>query len=454
MSLFGKGPSGGLMNVIRCDEPEYLVWKWRPKGEAANTTSRENAIRYGSSLRVKDGEVAVFVYKQPDGIMQDFVYGPFDSTIKTANLPVLATIVGTAFGGESPFQADIYFINLAKVIKMKFGVPFFDVADPRFIDYVVPVAVGGSVTFNIDSAQRFIKAHRLINFSIESLREQVNDAVTRRVKEVVSNLPMETDTALVQIERRIADANRMLNELLAPDFNEFGVNLVRVDLSRIDPDKQSPGWIQLRHVTEEQQTRTIDAQTEVNIRNLSDTQRINAQNMEETLRIQREEAQRAQRLQTETQFIGAHALDRQADVMQTAAESLGEMGAGTSIGGDGSGGMNPAGIMSGMMMGGAVGGQMANMFNRMGSAMNAQFDTGGVTPPPAPPMYYILSDGQQAGPMDTSELQTLVANGRLTPHTYVWRSGMTDWAKAGTVAELAGFFRAPANEMPPPPPTE
>lgn len=67
MGLFGfgsKGKSGGLMNVIRCDEQEYLVWKWRPEGQEANSTSRENAIRYGSSLRVKDGEVAVFVYKQ------------------------------------------------------------------------------------------------------------------------------------------------------------------------------------------------------------------------------------------------------------------------------------------------------------------------------------------------------------------------------------------------------
>lgn len=35
MGLFGKGKSGGLMNVIRCDEQEYLVWKWRPEGQEA-----------------------------------------------------------------------------------------------------------------------------------------------------------------------------------------------------------------------------------------------------------------------------------------------------------------------------------------------------------------------------------------------------------------------------------
>ena len=74
MGLFGKKSEGGLMDVIRCDEQEYLVWKWRPSGDA-NSTNKENAIRYGSSLRVKDGEVAVFVYKQKDGAMQDFIVG-------------------------------------------------------------------------------------------------------------------------------------------------------------------------------------------------------------------------------------------------------------------------------------------------------------------------------------------------------------------------------------------
>ena len=63
MGLFGNKSEGGLMDVIRCDEQEYLVWKWRPTGEV-NSTKRENAIRYGSSLRVKDGELAVFVYQQ------------------------------------------------------------------------------------------------------------------------------------------------------------------------------------------------------------------------------------------------------------------------------------------------------------------------------------------------------------------------------------------------------
>ncbi len=85
MGIFGNKSECGLMDVIRCDEQEYLVWKWRPSG-AANSTKKENAIRYGSSLRVKDGELSVFVYQQKDGSLQDFIAGPYDQTIKTDNL--------------------------------------------------------------------------------------------------------------------------------------------------------------------------------------------------------------------------------------------------------------------------------------------------------------------------------------------------------------------------------
>lgn len=36
MGLFGKKGEGGMMDVIRCDEPEYLIWKWLPSGAELN----------------------------------------------------------------------------------------------------------------------------------------------------------------------------------------------------------------------------------------------------------------------------------------------------------------------------------------------------------------------------------------------------------------------------------
>lgn len=446
MGVFGKGKSGGAMNVIRCDEENYLVWKWTPLGQDPNTTSRENSIRYGSSLRVKDGELAVFVYKQKDGTIQDFIEGPFDDTIKTANFPVLASIVGMAFGGNSPFQAEVYFINLQGNNQVKFGVPYFDVFDPRLPDHGVPVAVRGAITFNLTDYRSFIKLNRLINFDLNRFRNQIQAAVARHVKSTIINVPDEAGIPLVQMERKIDVINERIESKLRNRLgNDFGVNLKAVDIEAIDVNKESPYYKELRDLTATNTGRTMYAQTDVNIQNMRDMQALNRENMEETLRIQREEAQRAQRLQTETNFIGTHALDQQAEVLKTGMSSLGTMG---NMGGGMGGGMNPAGMMTGMAMGGVLGQQMGGMMNQMGQ--NVQM---GMQQPPAMPqsMYFVNINNQQAGPFSVQQLMQMAASGQITAQNYVWKQGMPQWVHAGQVTELQSIFAPAMPQMPPMP---
>jgi membrane protease subunit (stomatin/prohibitin family) len=151
--------------------------------------------------------VAVFVYKQNDGTAQDFIEGPFDDTIKTTNFPILSSIIGAAFGGGSPFQAEVYFINLAGIIQVKFGVPYFDAFDPRFLDFAVPVAVRGTISFKLGDYKSFIKLHRLINFDLEAFKKQIQDAVIKYIKGVVTNIPQENGIPVMQMERKILQIN-------------------------------------------------------------------------------------------------------------------------------------------------------------------------------------------------------------------------------------------------------
>ena len=447
MGLFGNKSEGGFLDVIRCDEKEYLIHKWRPSGEA-NSTKKENAIRYGSSLKVNVGELAVFVYKQKDGSVQEFIEGPFDQTIKTANFPVLSNIVGAAFGGESPFQAEIYFINLAGNNKIRFGVPYFNVFDPRFNDFEVPVAARGTITFNITDYKSFIKLTRLINFELDDFKKSIKDALIKYVKGIITNIPESNNIPVLQMERKILEINDLIKPRLQDALeNDFGVNLVRFDLATLDFDKESEEYKKLVKVTKEQQEKTTVAQTDVGIKNLEDTQRINAENMQETLKIQREEMQRAQKLTTESQNMSVHQLNQQTEVAKTAADSLGKMG---SSGGGAGGTMDPGSMMASMAMGGAVGSGMAGMMGNMMSGMNQQQNT----PPPAPSVsYMVANNGQQAGPFNLDQLKQFAASGEFTKQTHVWKQGMDNWQQAGDVQELASVFMGSTPPPPPPPPT-
>lgn len=440
MGLFDRNKrTGGFMDEIRCDEPSYLIWKWHPAGAQLGTGNRETAIRWGSSLRVKDGEVAVFVYKQQNETMQDFIVGPFDQTIKTANFPVLASIVGLAYEGGTPFQAEVYFINLARVIQVRFGVPFFDVYDPRFDDFGVPIAVRGTISFGISDYRQFIKLHRLVSFNLEDFQKQIRDAVTRYVKDVVANAPATNNIPLVQIETKTAQINDVVEFDIGNRLKEdFGVDVSGVDIAAIEVDKSSDGYKQLMAVTKDITSAKMQAESKDYI---------------ERLRIHREEGQYATHKQTQTANIGAFQVEKQAEVGIAGANALGQMGSngagGVDLGGAGMG-FNPAAMMAGMTVGGAVGGNIAGTMNSMMAGMNQPAQQG-VTPPPVPTVaYHLAVNGQVTGPYDLNILRQMSTAGQFNADSLVWKNGMSEWAKADTIDELKSMFVV----MPPIPPTE
>lgn len=493
-----KKNEGGIMDAIRCDQEDYLIWKWRPAGQEANTTNKENAIRYGSSLSVKDGETAVFLYHQKDGTQIDYIEGPYNDTIKTANFPVLARIVGLAFGGATPFQAEVYYINMAGLIQLKFAVPYFDVFDPRFMDLPIPTAVRGSFSFGIADARQFVKLHKLGDFNLEKFGLQIKDALVKYVKGVVIDIPTQYQIPIVRIESKILQVNEIVENYVKPKLEgTFGVSLKTFDISVIEIDKTSEGFIKCKALTtdntlsqmeiqqrgtraqmESQQKMTLEnAQTanKIQMENMARTNEANLKNMEETLRIQREEGQYAQHLQTgvnleaqkanieaglygakldaEQRNLGAFGLKHQTD-MQTqvgvaSAEAMGKMGAagtvnlGNAGGGAGLGGINPGAMMANMM-GNAFGQMNQNLGAMQGQAQSAP-------PLPGAKMYNVAVNGASTGPYSVQQLQTMAQTGQLNAQSLVWCAGMANWMSAGQIPELQGLF-ASAGNIPPVPP--
>ena len=442
----GRNKKGGFMDVIRCDEPDYLIWKWHLQGANAKKL-RENGIRWGSSLRVKDGSVAVFVYKQNQGIYQDFIEGPFDEILKTKNLPVIARIIGLAYEGDTPFQAEVYFINLAKIIQSKFAVPYFDVYDPRYTDFGVPVAVRGTITYSIKDYREFIKLHRLDSFSLDDFSKQIRDVVTRYVKSVVANIPIKSNTSVLQIEQKLSEVNDVIGIEIADRFSrDFGVCVSSVDVSDIEIDKSSSNYAQLKAITQDVTTARVKALTQAELKDIADLQRINMQHYEGTKRIEREEGQYAQHLNTQSANFAVVQIEKQTEVGVAGANALGKMGengAGRIDLGNSSGGLgfNPAAMMTSMAVGNVVGQNIAG-------AMKTSMDTTAIqqTPPPVPKtLYNIVEDGKSVGPFDVKSLTEMAQSGRLSKDTLVWKPGMENWCTLSHVQELLEVM----NSIPP-----
>jgi membrane protease subunit (stomatin/prohibitin family) len=377
MGIFGNA-DGGVMDVIRCDEPDYLIWKWHPTGTSSQGGKRTNAIRWGSSLRVRDGSVAVFVYSQNNGTVEDFIEGPFDSLIETKNFPILTELVGNLYNGNSPFQAEVYFINLANLIQIKFGVPYFDVFDPRFLDFGVPTAVRGSLNFRIADYRKFIKLHRLDEFDMVSFQAQVKDAIVRHVKSVVSNAPEKNGIPVVQIERQISEITALVEAELRENLGkDFGVLVSRVDISDIEVDKNSAGYKKLQSLT--QNKVAVFAHGAANIVDTMSTHRSGAKKITATAKGE--------------------------DLSQ--GFKIGEVG--------------------------------QKMSNAIGNAIAGK--KAKVTPPPLPTTgFYVAVNGKQKGPYDAAKISKMISEGTIVRDSLVWKDGMENWTKASDVEELSSLF--------------
>lgn len=78
----------------------------------------ECQINWGTSLIVRESQKAVFFR---DGMSLD-VYGPGRHTLQTQILPYLTKLVTSiAFGSQSPFKSEVYFLNMKLFHNMKWG---------------------------------------------------------------------------------------------------------------------------------------------------------------------------------------------------------------------------------------------------------------------------------------------------------------------------------------------
>ena len=357
--------------------------------------------------------------------------------------------------------------NLSKGSQVNFAIPFFDVFDPRLQDYGVPVSVHGTIVYSIEDMDLFHSVNKNEAYSDETFQQKLRGTVTKFVKGVVTNAPTDAQIPVVQLERKILEISNLIQQYVKPQVEQlFGITVRQLDITRMNIDKESRGYRELKALTADlekdrmmaqhnaqisnfnlqndlnqdqlkmQSTLNLDAmkrQQEMQLGGQEQIQDMNLENQRETMRIQREEMQRASRLQTEQTFLGAHQANLSAGVLNNATDN----------------GINA--FRQQAQMGAAMGMGAAPQMPGMGGAPQMP----GMQMKQATPQvsYMVGVNGQQAGPFDWNQLQQLVQQGQLTQQTYVWKQGMPNWAFAGQVQELQPLFmNAAPPQMPGMPP--
>ena len=143
----------GLLDYLKTQFLEIIQWQ----DDSRDTLSfrfpdEDKEIKRGAQLIVRESQVAQFVYLGQFGD----TYGPGKHTLNTDNIPILSTLKGWKYGLESPFKADIYYVNTRLFTGNKWGT-----ANPimmRDADFgIVRMRAYGTYDFHIVEPKLFLK---------------------------------------------------------------------------------------------------------------------------------------------------------------------------------------------------------------------------------------------------------------------------------------------------------
>jgi len=214
-----KKLTGELIDIVEWldDSSNTLVYRYE---------RHNNEIKYGAKLTVREGQMAVFIN---EGQLAD-VFKPGMHTLTTQNIPILSTLKGWKYGFESPFKAEIYFVNTRKFTDLKWGTP--GPATMRDSEFgIVRATAFGIYTIRVKDAGIFIKdiAGTEGRFTTDEIQENLRGKIGLRIKEVLPELGL----SIVDLEAKVTLMGQMLKDRIGPDFEAMGLELCEVQVQDV-----------------------------------------------------------------------------------------------------------------------------------------------------------------------------------------------------------------------------
>ena len=364
-----------LIDVVKCEvNNSELVYKFPSED-----------LRIGTQLVVYTGQTAFFV--KGGQVLDEFNSGTY--TIKTENIPILNKLINLPFGGNSPFQAEVWFINQLAILDTKWGTPApVHLEDPKY-GIIVPVRAFGQYGLKVSNPRLFLETlvGNMTSFTTEKVNSYFKGKMMSQFTNLLSNKISQDSISILQINSHLIDMSAFMLNAISSEFEKYGLQLESFNVMSINVPQDDPSFKKLKDA--------IDKAAQIRI-------------------VGRD----------------VYQMDRSFDVLDKAATNEGAAG----------------GVMN-MGMGLGMG---MNLGNQMGN-MTAQNMNTHIAPPPIPQTstYYVAVNGQQQGPFDSNTITGYIQNGQITADTLVWKQGMSAWAKISSLMEFSNLFGACPPPIPP-----
>jgi membrane protease subunit (stomatin/prohibitin family) len=185
-------------------------------------------FKFGSQLIVREGQAAVFFR---DGKALD-TFGPGRHTLNTNNLPLLTRLMGIAFGGATPFTAEVYFVSLREFSDLRWGT-----AQPvafRDTDFgMVRLRAFGGYSIRISDPQLFVQ--QVVGSRGAYTTGLIEDYLRGVIVNEFNDMLGAVHTSLLDLPGQTAELAAAMRNALADDFRRIGLDLTSFQIVAITP---------------------------------------------------------------------------------------------------------------------------------------------------------------------------------------------------------------------------
>lgn len=208
--------------------PNILAWKF-PGSDQLSTWTQLIVNETQEAYLVKEG-----VYQGP--------FGAGRHTLSTENIPLLTALIGIPFGGKSPFTAEVWYINRATNLDIRWGTPdAIQLQDPKY-QLMVPVRAFGQYGVRITDAKKFLLklVGTLPGFDVETLSNYFKGVFTTKIKSNIAHAIIKNGVSVLEISTELEILSAMLKDSLAPEMHEYGLELVQFNIHSINLPEDDP----------------------------------------------------------------------------------------------------------------------------------------------------------------------------------------------------------------------
>ncbi len=219
MSLWDK-IAGQLIDIIEWldSTQDTIVFRFERQG---------NEIKNGAKLIVRESQVAIFVN---EGQIADIFDVPSTYTLETKNLPILGTLKGWKYGFNSPFKAEVYFVNTRRFMNLKWGLknPLM-LRDAEF--GVVRVRAFGTYGLRVSDPSTLLRQLVGTNpdFSTEDISEQLRNMIVSRFSEILGEMKI----PVLDMAANYTELGDLIAQKMRLEMVDFGLELINLMVENI-----------------------------------------------------------------------------------------------------------------------------------------------------------------------------------------------------------------------------